>query len=33
MYLSPLFLGSLRYARNLRPDGIFLLSTKYGLWS
>lgn len=31
LYISPLFVGNLRYARNLKPDGIFILSAKYGL--
>jgi len=31
LYLSPLFVGNLRYAKSLRPDGIFILSAKYGL--
>jgi hypothetical protein len=31
LYISPLFKGYLRYARNLNPDSIFILSAKYGL--
>lgn len=31
MYLSPLFKLSLRYARSLGPDEIFVLSAKHGL--
>lgn len=31
LYISPLFVGNLRYARSLKPDGIFILSAKYGL--
>jgi Family of unknown function (DUF6884) len=31
LYISPLFMGSLRYARNLKPDSIFILSAKHGL--
>jgi len=31
LYVSPLFIGNLRYARSLKPDGIFILSAKYGL--
>ena len=31
LYVSPLFVGSLRYARTLEPDTIFILSAKYGL--
>lgn len=31
LYRSPLFRLSLAYARNLKPDAIFILSAKYGL--
>ncbi|MEO8426625.1 MAG: DUF6884 domain-containing protein [Verrucomicrobiota bacterium] len=31
LYISPLFAGNLRYARSLKPDGIFILSAKHGL--
>jgi hypothetical protein len=31
LYISPLFKGYLRYARNLKPDNIFILSAKHGL--
>ena len=31
LYVSPLFVGSLRYARALAPDTIFMLSAKHGL--
>ncbi|MEZ4600728.1 MAG: hypothetical protein R2940_13145 [Syntrophotaleaceae bacterium] len=31
LYVSPLFRLSLRYAQLLTPDGIFILSAKYGL--
>jgi hypothetical protein len=31
LYLSPLFVSSLRYARSLKPDCIFILSAKHGL--
>ena len=31
LYTSQLFVGCLRYARNLRPDLIFILSAKHGL--
>jgi hypothetical protein len=31
LYISPLFVGNLRFARNLKPDSIFILSAKYGL--
>lgn len=31
IYVSPLFLGSLRHAKGLKPDRIFILSAKYGL--
>ncbi|MGH7990821.1 MAG: DUF6884 domain-containing protein, partial [Limisphaerales bacterium] len=31
LYISPLFKGYLRYARSLKPDGIFVLSAKYEL--
>lgn len=31
LYISPLFVGNLRYARSLQPDSIFILSAKYGL--
>ena len=31
LYISPLFVGSLRYARSLKPDDILILSAKYGL--
>lgn len=31
LYISPLFVGNLRYARSLKPDNIFVLSAKYGL--
>lgn len=31
LYVSPLFIGNLRYAINLKPDAIFILSAKYGL--
>ena len=33
LYLSPLFKLSYQYAQYLRPDGIFILSAKYGLLS
>jgi cytoplasmic iron level regulating protein YaaA (DUF328/UPF0246 family) len=31
LYVSPLFRSCLRYAQTLKPDGIFILSAKYGL--
>jgi hypothetical protein len=31
LYQSPLFRKALRYAQRLNPDGIFILSAKYGL--
>lgn len=31
MYVSPLFKYSLKYAKSLNPDKIFILSAKYGL--
>jgi hypothetical protein len=31
LYLSPLFIKSLKYAHKLTPDAIFILSAKYGL--
>ncbi len=31
LYISPLFVGNLKYARSLNPDSIFILSAKYGL--
>jgi hypothetical protein len=31
LYLSPLFIKSLKYAYKLKPDTIFILSAKYGL--
>ena len=31
LYVSPLFRGSLCYARSLRPDAIHVLSALYGL--
>jgi hypothetical protein len=31
LYISPLFRLSLNYARELSPDGIFILSAKHGL--
>lgn len=31
LYVSPLFKLSLKYAKSLNPDGIFILSAKYGL--
>lgn len=31
LYISPLFVGNLRYAKSLAPDAIFILSAKYGL--
>lgn len=31
LYISPLFVGNLSYARSLQPDNIFILSAKYGL--
>jgi len=31
LYISPLFVGNLRYARILKPDDIFILSAEYGL--
>ena len=31
LYTSPLFKGSVKYARSLKPDQIFILSAKYGL--
>lgn len=31
LYISPLFLKSLQYARQLNPDAIYILSAKYGL--
>ena len=31
LYISPLFMGNLRYARSRMPDDIFILSAKYGL--
>lgn len=31
LYISPLFKGSLKYAENQNPDGIFILSAKHGL--
>jgi hypothetical protein len=34
MYTSPLFMKSMKYAKNmLKPDKIFILSAKYGLLS
>ncbi len=31
LYISPLFLKSLEYARQMNPDAIYVLSAKYGL--
>jgi hypothetical protein len=31
LYISPLFVLALQYARNQNPDAIFILSAKYGL--
>lgn len=31
LYLSPLFKYALKYAESLHPDGIYILSAKYGL--
>lgn len=31
LYVSPLFMGYLRYAKSQKPDDIFILSAKYGL--
>ena len=31
MYISPLFIKSLKYAKQLNPDNIYILSAKYGL--
>ena len=31
LYVSPLFVLNLRYAKSLKPDSIFILSAKYGL--
>jgi hypothetical protein len=31
LYISPLFRKNLAYARRLNPDGIYILSAKYGL--
>jgi len=31
LYVSPLFQKSLRYAKSLNPDKVFILSAKYGL--
>ena len=31
LYISPLFVGNLRYAKSLAPDAIFILSAMYGL--
>lgn len=31
LYVSPLFVGNLRFAKGLIPDAIFILSAKYGL--
>jgi uncharacterized protein DUF6884 len=31
LYVSPLFVGSLRYARSLQPDHIFILSAEHHL--
>jgi len=31
LYVSPLFIKSLAYAKRLNPDKIFILSAKYGL--
>jgi cytoplasmic iron level regulating protein YaaA (DUF328/UPF0246 family) len=31
LYISPLFRLSLKYAKSLNPDKIFILSAKYGL--
>lgn len=31
LYISPLFKLSLKYARSIKPDKIFILSAKYGL--
>lgn len=31
LYISPLFRYNLKYARQIKPDEIFVLSTKYGL--
>jgi hypothetical protein len=33
LYISPLFRFNLEYARNLKPDAIYILSAKYGLVS
>ena len=31
LYISPLFVGNLRFAKRMMPDEIFVLSAKYGL--
>lgn len=31
LYISPLFIKSLKYAKQLNPDKIYILSAKYGL--
>ncbi len=31
LYISPLFIGNLQYAKRQNPDSIFILSAKYGL--
>jgi cytoplasmic iron level regulating protein YaaA (DUF328/UPF0246 family) len=31
LYVSPLFLKNLKYAKSLNPDKMFILSAKYGL--
>lgn len=31
LYISPLFVKSLEYARSLKPNAIYILSSKYGL--
>lgn len=31
MYISPLFVKSMKYAKSLEPDIIFILSAEYGL--
>lgn len=31
LYISPLFIKSLKYAKQLNPDNIYILSAKYGL--
>jgi len=33
LYVSPYFIYSLKYARKLKPDDIFILSAKHGLLS